>query len=87
MFIGAVICLFVAVVAALCGYGGVPDVGAAALAQHVFLLATVAFAIFAVAVIAGLDQGLETLRSSLSRGREPFTPPLAVQAGSIRERN
>jgi|HubBroStandDraft_2_1064218.scaffolds.fasta_scaffold1390227_1 uncharacterized membrane protein YtjA (UPF0391 family) len=60
MFAGAITCLLLAIVAAVCGYGGVPSATAAALAQHLFLIGVFGFVISAVAVILGLD---ETMRS------------------------
>ena len=56
MFNSAVICLIVAVVAALCGYGGLPDAEFAALAQHVFLIAVGGFVVTALSVITGIDE-------------------------------
>ncbi len=60
MFYGAVLSLIVAVVAALFGYGGLPDATVATIAQHTFLIAIGLFAINAGGVI--LDIKLPPVR-------------------------
>ena len=65
MFIGAMLSLIVAVVAALLGYGGLLDAIAATIAQRIFLIAIGLFAINAGGVI--LDIELPSVRSIKSK--------------------
>jgi uncharacterized membrane protein YtjA (UPF0391 family) len=60
MFSGAVLSLIVAVIAAVVGYGGLPDATAATIAQHVFLIGIGLFVVNAVVAIleVELPQGL-----------------------------
>jgi uncharacterized membrane protein YtjA (UPF0391 family) len=60
MFMSAVICLLVAVLAAVCGYGDLPSATTASLARHVFLIAIGGFVVTALSVIAGLDEVAST---------------------------
>ncbi len=55
MFMSAVICLLVGVLAAVCGYGGLPSAATANFARHIFLIAIGGFVVTALSVIAGLD--------------------------------
>jgi uncharacterized membrane protein YtjA (UPF0391 family) len=56
MFMSAVSCLLIAVLAAVCGYGGLPSAATASFARHVFLIAIGGFVVAALSVIAGLDE-------------------------------
>jgi hypothetical protein len=88
MFMGAIALLLVSIASALCGYCGVPDAGAAAIAQHTFLASTVGFAICALGVIAGLDEGFLLLRMRLSRSAEVLAPAsIGARVRSVHERN
>jgi uncharacterized membrane protein YtjA (UPF0391 family) len=55
MFTGAIASLMIAVVAALFGYGGVPDATAATVAQHVFLIAIGLFVVSALVTILDVE--------------------------------
>jgi uncharacterized membrane protein YtjA (UPF0391 family) len=60
MFKSAVICLLVAGLAAVCGYGGLPSAATASFARHIFLIAIGGFVVTALSVIAGLDEAART---------------------------
>jgi uncharacterized membrane protein YtjA (UPF0391 family) len=55
MFVGAIISLIIAVLAALVSYGGIPNATAAVTAQHIGLIAIGLFVVSAVVTILDLE--------------------------------